>query len=282
MTSRFITVPVLIALLAVPALAMFEDEGSSVRAAGMAGAFCAVADDVSAVAYNPAGLPQLGGHQFQGFYRLLFGGAGCNLHTGFASFGMPAGRAGVIAVSLQETGFELHSERTLRLSHGLVLAEGIAFGYALNGYNLYQRGVGLEPVDVNGFAFGLDLAMHGRIYRAWTVGLRIRNINAPRIGSGPQGELPQSVTFGLAFSPVPGIRSSLDATKEPGQSTQLRIGQELRIIRDHLVVRAGVQTVPVRLAVGLRTGTSNIHLDYAVRTHAELPWTHDLGLTVDF
>ena len=32
----------------------------------------------------------------------------------------------------------------------------------------------------------------------------------------------------------------------------------------------------------LRTGLTHLHLDYALKTHPELPLTHDVGLTVEF
>src|SRR4051812_2884344 len=44
------------ALLLVPALARAQEPGVGVRASGMGGAFTAVADDGSAVFWNPAGL----------------------------------------------------------------------------------------------------------------------------------------------------------------------------------------------------------------------------------
>ncbi len=281
-SSKYLAASVVAALLAMPAAAMFEEDESSIRAAGMAGAFTAVADDASAAWFNPAGLYQVNNCQFHGFYRLLYGGVGVNLHTGHAGFGLPTRRIGTVVLSLQETGYELHSERMLSLAHGFRLAKDIGVGYGLNGYNLYQKNVGIELQDVSGFAFGLDLGMFARVYRVWTVGFRVHNFNAPRIGTSAQGELPQSVAFGVGFAPSPGIHSAIDLTKEPGRSTQVRVGQEFRIIRDHLTLRAGVQTAPVRLAFGLRTGIRNVHIDYALRTHSELPLTHDLGLVIEF
>ncbi len=262
-------------LLAVStARAAFEERRSGVRADGMGGAFTAIADDVSAIDYNPAGLAAVGRAGAAAFGRLLYGGVGVGLHTANAAFCLPVGRAGTVAVGLQETGFELLSERSLRLAHGIKLADGLFFGYALNGYNLYQAG------DYgSGFAAGADLALLGVVYETWRVGFLAHNINRPKLGSSA---LPQALVFGLGYSPAPGINSALDVSKEPGQPTQLCVGQEFRIIQDYLTLRAGVRTEPVRFAAGFRTGLERVHIDYALQTHPVLPMTHTLGLAAEF
>ncbi|MEO0079841.1 MAG: hypothetical protein ABIK44_04095 [candidate division WOR-3 bacterium] len=256
-----------------PALAGFEENESSVRAEGMAGAFTAVADDIGAMNFNPAGLFQVEVRQFQGFYKLLYGGAGVGLHTMEFGVCLPLPKLGTVGLRAQETGFELEAQRSLKLCHGFQLAEGLGFGYGLNGYNLSQKGLG------QGFGFGLDLGLFCRVYRFWTAGFYVHNLNTPRLAGE---ELPRLLTFGLGFSPGPEIHSALDISKEPGQPTRIAVGQEFRIIQDHLTVRAGVQTEPVRLAFGLRLGVRQIFLDYAVLTHPVMPLTHDLGLLLQF
>jgi len=259
-----------------PARAMFEQGWTSVRADGMGGAFVAVADDPGALAMNPAGLYRLAGPAMAGSYKLLFGGLGVNLHSASAGFCIPAGRAGVMGIALRETGFELHSERTVRFGHGLKLAEGIGVGYGLAGYNLYQKGVG------SGYGFGLDVGMFAQVYRVWTLGFSARNLNLPRIGTGPEGDLPRALAFGIGYSPKPYIHSALDLEKEPGKGTRVRVGQELRIVQDHLTLRAGISTLPVCMAFGLRAGIKSVGLDYALKTHPELGLTHDFGIAVEF
>ncbi len=252
---------------------MFEDNESGVRPEGMAGAFTAVADDVSAADYNPAGLFQVGMVQFAGFGRLLYGGVGVGLHTAHLAAAVPIQSVGTVALRLQETGFDLQSQLSVKLAHGFRLADGLAVGYGLNGYRLNQKELG------SGAAYGVDAGMFGRLYRAWTVGFYAHNLNMPRIGAS---DLPRLLVVGLGFSPQPGIQSAVDVSKEPGKPTRVSVGQELRVVQDHLTVRAGVQTEPVRLAFGLRAGTERIHVDYALQTHPILPMTHNLGMTVEF
>lgn len=276
MQARSFLVFVLLAVLALvlPARAAFEENQSGPRADAMGGAFTAVADDVAAIDFNPAGLFQVERAQFAGFGRLLYGGVGVGLHTAQAAACLSVRRVGTFGLRFQETGFELESQRSLKLAHGIRLADGLAVGYALNGYNLSQGG-GYG----SGFAVGVDVAVLGQIYKMWSVGFQAHNINGPRIGSS---DLPQVLTFGLAFTPAPGISSAIDISKEPGLPTRLSVGQEFRIIQNYLTLRAGVQTEPVRFAAGFRTGLEHVHLDYVMQTHPVLPLTHTLGLAVEF
>jgi hypothetical protein len=258
---------------ALSAQAMFEDTETGVRAEGMAGAFTAVADDVSAADLNPAGLFQVGSRTFSASYKLLYGGAAANLHTGVAGLCFPWPRFGTTVLRLQETGISLQSQRSFKLAHGIRLAEGLAVGVGLSAFNLAQPELG------QGYAVGVDVGMFARIYRYWTAGFYARNLNMPRIGTS---DLPRLLAFGLGYSPAPGIQSAVDIVKEPGQPTRICVGQEFRVIQDYLTLRAGVQTEPVRMAFGLRTGLSKLHVDYSLQTHPVLPLTHNVGLVFQF
>ncbi|MCX7732800.1 MAG: hypothetical protein N2248_06525 [candidate division WOR-3 bacterium] len=263
----------LLGMAVMPVHALFEENASGVRAEGMGGSFCAVADDLSALDFNPAGLAFVQERQFQSFYKLLYGGVGVNLHTFHAGLALPLSRLGCLAGRVQETGFELQSQRSFKLGHGFLLADGLAFGYGINGYNFVQQELG------SGYAFGLDVSLFARLARYWTVGFYGHNINLPKIGSS---ELPSVLVLGLGFSPRQGIQSSLQVSKEPGMPTRIALGQEFEVVSDYLVLRAGVQNEPVRFALGLGTGLRRVGIDYALITHPVLPFTHNFGLRVKF
>ncbi len=273
MKANFPLLLIVWAVLFSSGYAIFEDDGSGVRAEGMGGAFWALADDISAIDFNPAGLAQVQERQFEGFYKLLYSGVDVGLHTVYAGIGIPIKRLGTFGLRVQETGFFLQSQRSIKLAHGFELAEGIFFGYGLNGYNLSQKDYG------QGWTAGLDLGMFARVHRFWSAGFYVHNINLPRIG---ESELPRVLAFGLGFSPTPGIHSTLGFSKEPGMRTRIALGQEFEIIPQYLTLRAGASTEPVSFSFGLGSGVERVRVDYALKTHPVLPLTHNFGVLVKF
>lgn len=253
--------------------AVFEEEGSGVRADGMGGAYVAVADDIGAIDFNPAGLAQVLIPQFQGSYKIIYGGVGVGLHTVRAAIGIPTSKLGTFGIQVQEAGFSLQSQRSIKLAHGFELGEGLYFGYGLNGYNLAQNGYG------QGWSGGLDLGFFARVSRFWSGAFYVHNINFPKIGDS---ELPRVLAFGMSFSPTTGIHSALSFSKEPGMRTRIAFGQEFEIVPSFLLLRAGANTEPVGFSFGLGTGIERVRVDYALKTHPVLPLTHNFGVAVKF
>ena len=257
--------------------AIFEDMESGARAEGFAGAFTAVADDPCAVHFNPAGLQQVDRIGLYTFYQLLYGGVGDNLHNATLNAAIPLNsRIGTLGVSFQEMGSSLSSERALTVAHGFALLKDLHFGYGLTAYNVAMKTLG------QAFAFGVDVGLHARLYRRWNIGFFAHNLNMPQVGIDQRTYLPRLLNLGLAYIPTPGIISTLDVSQEVGQQMRVAVGQEFQIIENLLTLRAGVQTAPVRMSFGLGTGTRNIHVDYALVTHPDLPLTHNLGLNIRF
>ncbi|MCI0474294.1 MAG: hypothetical protein L0Y76_11990 [Ignavibacteria bacterium] len=268
---------VLIFIIVSFGFAIFEDLESGARSEGMANAFTAIADDPSAIQYNPAGLVQIKKISVMTFYKSLYGGVGANLHHFCLNAAYPINnKAGVVGIGIQEMGISLHSEKVLTLSHSFNLIKDISFGYNIRGYQLSQTDYGSE------FNFGIDMAVLTRIYKRWQYGFYIHNINSPKMGTDTKYNLPRILSVGVAYRPTVGINSTLDISKQVGMPTRIAVGQEFQIIEDYLTVRAGVSTEPIRFAMGLRTGLKNIFIDYAVTTHSELAWTHNFGLAVSF
>jgi len=267
---------VLILIIVSFSFAIFEDLESGSRAEGMANAFTAIADDPSSIQYNPAGLTQIEKISVMSFYKVLYGGIG-NLHNICINAAYPLQKnAGVVGIGLQEMGISLHSEKVLTLSQGVNLVRDIAFGYNIRGYQLSVTDYG------SAMTFGIDLGVLTKLYKRWQVGFYVHNINNPKMGSVTKYNLPRLLNFGVAYRPTIGINSSLDISKEVGKPTRFFVGQEFQIIEDYLTIRAGIQTDPNRFALGVRSGTKKVFIDYAVMTHADLPWTHNFGLAVSF
>lgn len=274
MVRRTIIIGLAVLAASMPVWAAFEDLESGVRPQGMGGAFTAVADDPSAIHWNPAGLAAQDRIELVAFYKHLYGGPE-GLHNATLDVALPT-RWGRFGLSLQEVGFDLESERVLTLAGGMQLAEDLAVGVSVVGYQLYQERFG------TGWAVGLDVGLLATVYRRWRLGFFAHNLNNPKMGEDCQYDLPRLVNVGLAYVPFEGVVSSLDLSKEVGRETRLQVGQEFAIFDDLLILRAGIQTAPARYSAGVGSRIRRMRFDYAVQNHEVLPLTHQISIGYRF
>jgi len=257
-----------------PVRAAFEAWGSGVRPQGMGGAFTAIADDPSAIHWNPAGLAQMERGYVTTFYQRLYGGVD-GLHSLSLDLACPL-HWGTVGLSLQEAGFDLDKERAFTFSHGFPLTKDLAFGYNLVLYDLWQERFGSQT------AFGLDLSLRATVYKRWQLGCFFHNMNRPEMGNIARYQLPRLLNAGVAYEPFPGVTTSVDLSKEVGYATKVRVGQEFGIIENLLTLRAGVESQPqqfgVRYSAGLGLLVKGVRLDYALVSHEILPMTHQIAL----
>ncbi|MCK4272832.1 hypothetical protein KAX22_09285 [bacterium] len=275
-------------LIGGPAGAVFDDYSPSPRARAMGGAFTALADDGCALFYNPAGLSQLTGYQLFTSYHRPYGLD--FLEHIAASVTVPLPRYGVLGFGFQKLGVtyqgeDLESEKTFSFSHGFSVMEDVhsslALGYALNLYDLEFGTSTQGQVLGSAQTMGVDLGIMAVLRKRTRMGAAIRNINRPRMGEGYREDLPQYMTFGIAYQPYPGVVTALDLAKRFGEDTRVNGGIEARIV-PFMTLRFGVQTKPDRLMGGVGFKYQGIHFDYALINHTVLPLTHQMSISYHF
>jgi hypothetical protein len=179
------TVSTVIALLLLTGMvqANFVETELGARAMGMGGAFVAVADDVTALHWNPAGLAGLNGVQVFGMRTSVYSVEGLSEDAVLASYG--AERVGFGAGWMRTGAEDLYSEDTLLAGFGIKtpidgLAAGVTlkrFSVAAPGYEYYN-----DPAFESGGddAYASDL---GALYRRgkWSIGGTMRNLGEPKL-----------------------------------------------------------------------------------------------------
>ncbi|MBN1150497.1 hypothetical protein JXA84_04665 [candidate division WOR-3 bacterium] len=263
-------------------LPVFEDVETSPRAEGMAEAVTACPADPLEAVYNPAGIAFFRATQMKVFYKKPFGlinSAGASI-----VFENPLGATALNARWLSLKGefrnadsflvssdAQLHRELYLSLTHAVIMNEYLYAGASVNAYSLKQERFG------SAYALGLDAGLIGTLYGIWNIGFSVRNLNSPTLGKESLEYLPRVVRAGVAFHPAENINTTLDFRQEMGYPLRVSFGQEYGV-SEYLLLRAGIQTEPVRFSAGLTVKYAHFEVDYSIVQHSILPFTHIMSM----
>jgi hypothetical protein len=279
---------VLVAFSGGTAQASFENIDVSPRVRAMGGAFVALADDESAVFYNPAGLSGVEGRRLYSSYTNIAGYDFNRLVPFIASISL--GEYGTAAISYRdfETSWEdveLTSEKTVVISHGFTVMKDVhsslSLGWAMNMYGL-SFGTSYSGVDLGSeWTYGIDLGVQATLHNRARIGFMAKNLNAPSVGTDNPSELPRWIVAGFAYSPYTPVWTTLDLDREVGEEVRARFGAEVDVT-EYLKLRTGVHNRPDSFSVGFGVAYSNVRVDYGYSSHATLPGTHQFGLGLVF
>ena len=281
---------VLTTCTSVLAWGVFDDRFPSAKYVGMGGAGVALADDVWASYYNPAGLSRLAGPQIGSSYVRLFNQGFLQNFFGAGAYPLP-GKYGSLSISFQYFGTthenqNLSGESTIALSHGFNLLKDInsslSFGYSLKAYYLdYAASVGGVELG-SATTFGIDVGFQASVYNRTTIGIYVLNFNAPSVGVTSQRKLPQRVVAGVAYQPYDGVTTTLDMSRTIGVGeVEFWAGTDFELF-NYLSLRFGGTTNPNRYSLGVGLNIHQLSFDYGLRTHSELGETHQVGLLYRF
>ena len=212
---------------AVSAGAYFLDMGGGARAAGLGGAFTAIADNAYAPYYNPAGLAQLTQTEVSASYAQLLTGLsdGSNLGLSQLAYAQPLenGKQGTLAVNYQNFGLsQVYNEQSFYLSYGRKILDFKSGGSLMLGANAKYLSHGFQPGSeasnsCQGFncTFGVDPVLAGRttqgapdadlglLYRSsghLQAGLMVEHLMQPNVAFSGTDKLPLNFHAGIDYS----------------------------------------------------------------------------------
>jgi hypothetical protein len=275
-------------LAASPAAAWFEITEVGGRAAGLGDAFVSVADDASAIVWNPAGLVQLVRHE------ALFASDRANglegLSTDFLAVAAHAGgfsfAAGWRRQALDDAAAEdlvlVGASRTLvRRSLGAFVSAGAALEFARVGLETagFEHVAGLRDSD-SGLA-GTTGVLLQPIPNV-TAAAVVRHIGQPTfdlVAGGGRSRLDAEFEWGLSLRWREDGRVHVAHVRTSGGRVATRAGAEVRVA-GALWVRAGASRDGVSGGLGL--GWRGWGLDWAYRADDALGATTRVGLRREF
>ena len=260
-------------LLAGAVQADFVEVELGARAMGMGGAFVAVADDVTALHWNPAGLSGLHGLQVFGMRTSVYSVDGISEDAALASYG--AGGHGYGVGWMRTAAADLYSENTLVAGFGAdTPIGGLSAGAAVKRFSIEAPGYGYynDPA----FDSGGDDAYTGDVgllYRQgrWSVGATYRNIGRPELQLLSSTSEPDAVASELRLGGSYLFREVMLMTAEwrapsdvPGyyeSRYSFNLGTEVWFY-DAFALRAGMNRD--RITAGLGVRTKHVQLDVAL------------------
>ena len=270
--------------------------GVGERAIGMGGAFCSIADNVTAVYWNPAGLAQLKMRELSAMHlRYLVG-----VKSEYLGYAQPIGE-GTLAGQLSF----LHSKSGRRDDNCNTIGEfwdyegvlSVGYGRWLN--SILSLGINLKTIytrfdkdEASGVAFDM-----GCLYRTpiegLDVGIVLQNIGTGLKYTDQRESMPLNLKFGTSCRFGSNLIFASDADT-CGNKVNFRFGSEFTCVPLskwglRIAARVGYKTATISdlgalsgLSAGLGLAWRAYGMDYAWVPYGDLGNTHRISLNVKF
>ena len=290
----------------------FLTHGVGARALGMGGAFVAVADDVTAGYWNPAGVADVGARSLQLMHSETFGDV-VNYDTG--AYVHPVDDRAAVAVTFvrlavddipftdfesdedriyydaARISWESDSESAALVTYARTVSERLRVGGNLK---LIQKLIG----NYSCYGLGFDLGAKYDVWTGTTLGVNVQDATTTLLvwDTRERERIMPTVKVGVAYSrPVPSMDGELTAAADAdfrfenrqladeyhmgSVSADTHYGLEF-VYRDMVGVRAGLAMGQLTAGAGLNLGGFTV--DYAFGKHEYLDSSHRLSASYRF
>jgi hypothetical protein len=267
--------------------AAFLKLGNGVRAPAMGEAFSAVANDPSAIYWNPAGLAQIESRELSLSYNLWL------QNTSFSTlqyvYPLTNGQAVGVSVFYMSYGDIMETTATSRTGTGRNISPSgtvstVSYALGVNenlycGANLKLLSQNIDTYQQSGSAFDLGLLM--KDFRGMNLALVVQNL-----GSMGSDTLPQTMKLGLSKGLLDDrLLLAIDLSMPNDNNATVALGGEYKI-NPRLVIRGGYKAKAEEgsggnLGIGLGLSLSGFTVDYAYVPYGDLGSAHRIGITLN-
>ncbi len=278
--------------------------GYGARALGLGKAFTALADDPTAVYWNPAGLEDIYQQQATFFHVSLWEGTSLD-YLGYVyptldmgSFGFGIGRIGVGDIPQTNSGEEVlgtfsNAEYQVYLGYARKFPYNITGGATIRMVRRSWSGLQNES-DLTDTGFGLDLGvMYKPVwigspwFQDWTFGLKINNFIEPQLKEGVQSDdLPLTIKLGflkkIRFVGGEFFTVLMDFDYSEKRAMRVHIGSEYRVM-DYGDLRLGFTDGGLSFGAGVEYKMFQFDYSYGFSEYSDvLPGVHRISLSYNF
>lgn len=265
----------------------------------MGNAFVAIADDVHALYYNPAGLVRIQRPEFTGSYGKLYLGTtddNSNLGSGFVGLASPLKKFGSLGFSWANFSLaNAYQENSFTFAYAKNILGDLALGASLKRFSVDFTQDGFTRKDPvfdfgkrdSASAVSFDLGLITRPFPALSFGFSLMNINQPDISLRDGNKVPLEFKSALAWYQ----RSSVVAIDGGvrGKHFTTNIGGEKWFWKHTFAARIGAELGDANLrnfASGLSYNLGSFQVDYAFLFPAgglsSGAGSHRMGITLRF
>lgn len=272
--------------------------GTGPRAVGMGEAFTSVADDSSAVYWNPAGLTQLDRYEFSlAHYSWLEGITFQNTNfampkTKWGSFGMGIYRLGKTDIQ----GYDSGGSATKKYEFSDTAA-ALSFAYPLKRFNssagITAKYISEKIAGESTSSFSFDLGLLGKFdlphLSPLSAGLAVKNLGLKSKYKSDSYSMPLTVSAGVSSRFLhDSLLVSADYSLPSDNDAYLSFGSEFNAF-PYTAFRAGYRTqfkddgdLADGIRCGIGIGSDGIFIDYAYAPFGDLGDTHRFGISAKF
>lgn len=251
---------------------VFERYSGSAQTAALAQASTASVLYADAIRFNPAALAIIDKNQLTAGYEYLLSGIE-GIHNINIGFARPFFKGG-LGLQMSEFGFSEQKEQAITLAYGFNLSKDLKFGMSSDLYFINNERTGTA------FSYGINFGLLGVVYKKWSLGAFVHNINQPSFSTTEDSKMPYDLRAGLAYRPFDDILSEIDVSIYEDEYRIHSAGAFA--IFDMLILRFGVKTNPTVISTGTGIVHKFIEIDYAVEYIPELPLTHNVSTNFTF
>jgi hypothetical protein len=259
--------------------------GVGARALGMGGAFIALADDPTAIYWNPAGLACLHSGELSSMYTNQFG---LGAHYSFLAYSQPWGKKrawaiGLINLSLGQipiTGLDEYGRPVvIRYTGSSETASLLAYGQTLfrSSFGVTIKGIRQTLADESSLGLGIDLGAKIPLFEDLSLGAILRT-GFVNWSTGEKVVFPAQAILGVAYRLFPKLTIAFDAGLQTGRRIEVHAGTEYWLI-PQLALRMGIDRG--KLTAGAGFVIKQFKLDYALVFH-NLGLSHRLSFGMRF
>lgn len=195
------------------------------------------------------------------------------LSNAFAGYCEPT-KFGNFSAGFSMYGFELYKETQFVLGYGRKISKEFLVGAAAIYKNISIKNYGSTGV------FLFNIGAIAKINEQFGIALAAENITRSTV-NGEANQIPTVLWAGANARFLNELSLSLALRKELGFNPSVRLGAEY-FLMDFVQLRFGVSNEPSTYSSGIGILYEFMQFDYAVSSHPDLGFTHQVGLIVHF